>query len=40
VPELFGEAVRHHVLGHAEAEWRAFSSTVTDWERRRYFARI
>jgi glutamine synthetase len=40
VPELFGEAVRHHVLGHAEAEWRAFSSTVTDWERRRYFERI
>jgi glutamine synthetase len=40
VPVLFGDAVRQHVLGHAEAEWRAFNATVTDWERRRYFERI
>ena len=38
--ELFGEDVHHHVLTHAEFEWRAFNATVTDWERHRYFDRI
>ena len=37
--ECFGDDVHHHVL-HAETEWPAFNSTVTDWERRRYFERI
>jgi len=32
--------VHHHVLVHAESEWRAFNNTVTDWERARYFERI
>jgi glutamine synthetase len=36
----FGDDVHHHVLHHAEAEWRAFNATVTDWERRRYFEQI
>ncbi len=36
----FGDDVHHHVLVHAEAEWRAFNQTVTEWERRRYFERI
>ena len=38
--ECFGEDVHHHVLVHAEAEWLAFNSTVTEWERQRYFERI
>ena len=38
--EVFGEDVHHHVLVMAEAEWRAFNNTVTDWERRRYFELI
>ena len=38
--ECFGEDVHHHVLVHAESEWRAFNNTVTDWERARYFERI
>src|SRR5688572_11384294 len=33
--ECFGEDVHHHVLVHAESEWRAFNNTVTDWERAR-----
>ena len=36
----FGEDVHHHVLTHAEFEWRAFNAAVTDWERQRYFERI
>ena len=38
--ELFGDDVHHHVLNHAEFEWRASNATVTDWERARYFERI
>ena len=38
--ECFGDDVHHHVLNHAEFEWRAFNATVTDWERHRYFERI
>lgn len=38
--EVFGDDVHHHVLVMAEAEWRAFNKTVTDWERRRYFELI
>jgi glutamine synthetase len=38
--QCFGEDVHHHVLNHAEFEWRAFNATVTDWERHRYFERI
>ncbi len=38
--ECFGDDVHHHVLVHAEAEWLAFNSTVTEWERQRYFERI
>ncbi len=38
--ECFGADVHHHVLVHAESEWRAFNQTVTDWERARYFERI
>ena len=38
--ECFGADVHHHVLNHAEFEWRAFNATVTDWERHRYFERI
>jgi len=38
--DCFGDDVHHHVLNHAEFEWRAFNATVTDWERRRYFERI
>ncbi len=36
----FGDDVHHHVLNHAEFEWRAFNASVTDWERHRYFERI
>ena len=36
----FGDDVHHHVLHHAEFEWRAFNPAVTDWERHRYFERI
>jgi glutamine synthetase len=38
--QCFGDDVHHHVLNHAEFEWRAFNATVTDWERHRYFERI
>lgn len=37
--ECFGEAVHHHVLTTARAEWQAFNQTVTDWELRRYWER-
>ena len=38
--ECFGDDVHHHILTMAEAEWRAFNSSVTDWELRRYWERI
>jgi glutamine synthetase len=38
--KCFGDDVHHHVLNHAEFEWRAFNAAVTDWERHRYFERI
>ena len=38
--QCFGLDVHHHVLNHAEFEWRAFNATVTNWERHRYFERI
>lgn len=38
--EVFGDAVHHHILTMALAEWQAFNKTVTDWERRRYFELI
>jgi glutamine synthetase len=38
--ECFGDAVHHHILTMAKAEWEAFNHTVTDWEMRRYFERI
>ncbi len=37
--ECFGDAVHHHVLTTAKAEWQAFHQSVTDWELRRYFER-
>ena len=37
--ECFGDAVHHHILTMAKAEWHAFNQTVTDWELRRYFER-
>ncbi len=38
--ECFGDAVHHHILTMAKAEWEAFNHTVTDWELRRYWERI
>ncbi len=38
--ECFGDAVHHHILTMAKAEWQAFNQTVTDWELRRYWERI
>ena len=38
--QCFGDNVHHHVLNHAEFEWRAFNAAVTDWERHRYLERI
>jgi glutamine synthetase len=38
--EVFGDAVHHHILTMAQAEWESFNKTVTDWERRRYFELI
>ena len=37
--ECFGDDVHHHILTMAEAEWRAFNESVTDWELRRYWER-
>jgi glutamine synthetase len=37
--ECFGVDVHHHILTMAEAEWRAFNQSVTDWELRRYWER-
>jgi glutamine synthetase len=36
----FGEQVVEHYGHFFRTEWAAFSSAVTDWERRRYFERI
>jgi glutamine synthetase len=36
----FGEQVVDHYGHFFRTEWSAFSSAVTDWERRRYFERI
>lgn len=38
--ECFGDAVHHHILTMATAEWQAFNRSVTDWELRRYFERV
>lgn len=35
--ELFGEAFVDHFVGTREWEWRQYSKSVTDWERKRYF---
>jgi glutamine synthetase len=38
--ECFGDAVHHHILTMATAEWAAFNRSVTDWERQRYWELI
>lgn len=37
--ECFGADVHHHLLTMARHEWSSFNSSVTDWERVRYFDR-
>ena len=36
----FGEQVVDHYTHFFRTEWEAYSSAVSDWERRRYFERI
>ncbi|MCZ7628000.1 MAG: hypothetical protein M5U19_02395 [Microthrixaceae bacterium] len=36
----FGDDAHFHLLHMARAEWRAFNSTVTDWELRRNFEQL
>jgi glutamine synthetase len=36
----FGQQVVDHYAHFFRTEWEAYSSAVSDWERRRYFERI
>lgn len=38
--EMFGAKVKEHYLHFFRTEQKAFNTSVTDWERRRYFERI
>ena len=38
--ETFGDGVVDHLLHFARTEQRTFDTSVTDWERRRFFERI
>ncbi len=40
VKNAFGQSVQAHYTRFYENEWQEFMSTVTDWEKQRYFERI